>query len=218
MNVRSHEVVLNPDGFFREESERPRLLIPALIVFGVGLVEAGRSMYVSSYTTSAIEAGPGAGGGSGMMYLLTIPSLLVPFVTWMLVTAVLLGVCMYLGGEGEASETLKIAGWGYIPAIVGGVITFAVTVQFLGGTEPSGMQEVIETQTTLTDMLRSTEMRALKYSLVAWQGFIWTFGLKHAQNLELRKAAVPSGVVVSLIVGWDLLGSRFVTWLMGVAF
>jgi len=196
---------LDPDGFFRGESERPRLLVPALIVFAVGLVKAGRGVYVSGYTASAVESGVG-GAGSGVGYLLTIPSFLSPFVNWVLVTAVILGVCTYLGGEGEASKTLRIAGWGYVPALLGGVVTLGIAVSFLGGAEPSGMREAIETQTMLRGTLESTEMKVLKYTLVAWQGFIWTFGVKHAQSLELRKAALPAGVVVLLTLAWDLSG------------
>ena len=219
---RAHNIVLDPDGFFEDESKNPRLWIPAILVLLIGVVRVARSLYMNDYTTSAMEASgnaPAGGGvGGGMRVLFTLPSLVTPFVSWLVVAAVIVGVCTYLGGEGGGAETVAVTGWGFVPAVVGAVVTFGVTFYILSGTDPSGMQEALSAQRTLFEALRSTGMRAFGYLLVGWQAFLWTFGVRHVQNLELRKAAVPAVAAGALVVAWDLVGTAVMVRIMGVFF
>ena len=215
---RAHNLVLDPDGFFDAESQTPRLWIPAVVVLLIGVVRAGRGLYVSNYTTSAMEAGgsAGAGAGTGMRVLFTLPSLIIPFVPWLVVGGIFVGVCTYLGGEGGGTETLSVAGWGFVPALFGALVTLGLTLYILGGTNPSGIQEAVEVQRTMFETLRSVQVRALGYVFVGWQAFIWSFGIKHVHGLELRKATVPAVTAVAVIVAWDLFGGALLTAVMGV--
>jgi hypothetical protein len=214
---RAHRLVLDPDGFFDAESESPRLWIPAVIVLLIGVARMAQGLYVNGYTTSAMEAsGNAAGGGGGMRVLFTVPSLLIPFVSWLLIGAILVAVCAYLGGEGDGTDTLAVAGWGFVPALAGALMTLGVTLYILGGTDPSGIQEAVEVQGTLFETLRSTSVRALRYVLVGWQAFIWSFGISHVHGLELRKAALPAVTAGGVVVAWDLFGSAVITGIMGV--
>jgi hypothetical protein len=219
---RAHNIVLDPDGFFGDESDSPRLWVPAVVVLLIGVVRVAQSLYVSDYATSALEAGgngPARGGvGGGMRVLFTLPSLIAPFVSWLVVAALITGICVYLGGEGGGSETVAVTGWGFFPALVGAVVTFAVTFYLLSGTNPSGMQEAIDAQQTVFEVLRSTQMRAFGYVIVGWQAFLWTFGVRHVQNLELRKAAVPAVIAGALVVAWDLVGTTIMVRVAGVLF
>jgi hypothetical protein len=210
-------LVLNPDGFFDKEAESPRLWVPALIVLLVGVVRVARSLYVNDFTTSAMETGGGGpGAAGGMSALFTLPSLVTPFVSWLVVSGVILAVSAYLGGEGSASDTVAVAGWGFVPALVGALVTFGLTYHFLSGTNPSGVQEVVDVQRSLFETLSSAQVRGFGYVLVGWQAFIWCFGVRHAQSLELRRAAVPAVVAGALVVGWDLFGGAVLVRIMGV--
>lgn len=219
MAHRMYDLVLDPDGFFGKEVESPRLWLPALVVLLIGVVTVARSLYVSNYTASAMEAGgntASAGGAGGMRVLFTLPSLVTPFVSWLVIAAVLVGVSTYLGGEGSGSDTVAVAGWGFVPALVGTLVTFGITYHLLSGTDPSGVQEAADAQTAVFDTLRSAGMRGFRYALIGWQAFIWSFGLKHVQDLELRRAAVPAVAAAVFLVAWDLLGSAILVRIMGV--
>lgn len=217
MAYRTHKLVLNPDGFFKEESRDTRLWIPAVIVLLIGVVRILRGLYTSNYVSSAMESGAPAGGAGVMRYVFMLPSMLTPFISWLVIGVVLVAACMYLGGEGNASDTVAVAGWGFVPALVGALVTFGLTVYLLSGTDPSGMQEAFDAQQTVFETVRSTEMRAFRYVLVGWQAFIWTFGVKHVQDLGLKKAAVPAAVAAALVVAWDLFGNEVLLSIMGVA-
>lgn len=217
MEYRVHRLVLNPDGFFEGRSEGLSLWIPALAVFMIGVIRVARSLYVSDYTASAMEASGGASPtGGGMRMLFTVPSVITPFIGWLVIGAILVAVCTYLGGEGNGTDTVAVAGWGYLPALVGTVVALGVTFYILSGQDPSGMQEAVDTQRAVFETLRSTQMRAFGYLLVGWQAFIWTFGIKHVQKLELKRAAVPAIVAATLLVAWDLFGTAVIVKLVGV--
>jgi hypothetical protein len=217
MEYRVHRLVLNPDGFFEGRSEGLSLWIPALAVFMIGVIRVARSLYVSDYTASAMEASGGASpAGGGMRMLFTVPSVITPFIGWLVIGAILVAVCTYLGGEGNGTDTVAVAGWGYLPALVGTVLALGVTFYILSGQDPSGMQEAVDTQRAVFETLRSTQMRAFGYLLVGWQAFIWTFGIKHVQKLELKRAAVPAIVAATLLVAWDLFGTAVIVKLVGV--
>lgn len=217
MEYRVHRLVLNPDGFFEGKSEGLSLWVPALAVFLIGVVSVARSLYINGYTASAMEAGGGASpAGGGMRMLFVVPSAITPFIGWLVIGALLVAICTYLGGEGNGSDTVAVAGWGFLPALVGTVVTFGVTFYLLSGTDPSGIQEAIDTQKAIFETLRSTQMRAFGYLLVGWQAFIWTFGIKHIQKLEIKRAAVPATVAAALLVAWDLFGTAVIASIMGV--
>lgn len=220
MAYNAQKIVLDPDGFFEDASQGPRLWIPAVFVFLIGAVGVARGMYTSSYVSSAMETGgAGAAGGAGFTrYLFMLPSLVTPFVSWLVVGVVLVVVSMYLGGDGDLSDTVAVAGWGFLPALVGAVLTLGLTVHMLSGTDPSGIQEAAETQGAVFETLRSTEMRVIRYVLVGWQAFIWTFGVRHVQGLELRNSAIPAVTAACLVVAWDLFGDALLFRLMGVFF
>lgn len=215
MAYRTHELVLDPDGFFEKESRDTRLWIPAFVVLLVGLVRISRGLYTSNYVSSAMEGGAPAGGAGVMRYVFMLPSIITPFVSWLVIGVVIIGVCTYLGGEGGASDTFAVAGWGFVPALVGALVTFGLTVYLLSGTDPSGMQEAFDAQQTVFETVRSMEMRAFSYVLVGWQAFIWSFGVKHVHDIGLKRAAVPAAVAAALVVAWDLFGNAVLLRIMG---
>lgn len=197
------DLVINPDAFFEEEAESPRFLLPAGIVLIAGIVELAGGVYTSRYVASATE---GDGVGTGATVLFSLPSVLAPFVGWLVVGAVLVAITIYFGGEGNASDTVKVAGWGFVPSVVGSLVGLGVMVYVLSGTEPSGIEEAVNMQMEANEAVESAEMRALRYTLVAWQGYLWTFGVSHVRNVKLRSAAVAGGAAAALVVLWNAYG------------
>jgi len=213
------EVLTNPDKFFetRKKGEES-LKLPVFIVLISGIIGSISTFLSSSIMMEAMAKTlpPEAQGFMSFMPIgSAIGAVIASFIAWLIIAAVFFGISCIFKGEGKFKRTLEFVGYGYIPTIIGGLISavlvynFVTTVQIppITITDPAEIQEVI------TPLMRSPMLMlssAVSILFMLWSANIWVFGLKHARNLSTRNALITVAIPVAAyilysvyqMVGW----------------
>ena len=211
------EVLTNPNKFFetRKKGEES-LKLPVFIVLISGII-GGISAFLSS--SMMIEAmsktlPPEAQGFMSFMPIGSAIGVVVfSFIIWLIIAAVFFGISCIFKGEGKFKRTLEFVGYGYIPTIIGGLISavllynFVTTVQIPTITDPTKINEVITPLMKSPMMLLSSVISIL---FMLWSANIWVFGLKHARNLSTRNALITVAIPVAAYILYSVY--RMVGW------
>ena len=213
------EVLTNPDKFFETRMKgEESLKLPVFIVLISGII-GGISTFLSSSIMMEAMAKTLPPEAQGFMSFMPIGSaigaVIASFIAWLIIAAVFFGISCIFKGEGKFKRTLEFVGYGYIPTIIGGLISavlvynFVTTVQIppITITDPTEIQEVI-TPLMKSPMLMLSSAVGILFML--WSANIWVFGLKHARNLSTRNALITVAIPVAAyilysvyqMVGW----------------
>jgi hypothetical protein len=122
------------------------------------------------------------------------------FLAWPMYAVGLHVLSALAGGKESFLDTLAVAAWGMLPtmaqALVGlGVLYVALGSIDLAASDPERLASQVQ---SLRE--RAQGNNALISLVVAcWQGYVWTFGLKHARNLSTGGAAFAGGGVAMVV-------------------
>ena len=213
------EVLTNPDKFFetRKKGEES-LKLPVFVVLISGII-GGISAFLSSSIMMEAMAKTLPPEAQGFMSFMPIGSaigaVIASFIAWLIIAAVFFGISCIFKGEGKFKRTLEFVGYGYIPTIIGGLISavlvynFVTTVQIppITITDPTEIQEVITPLMKSPMMLLSSAVSIL---FMLWSANIWVFGLKHARNLSTRNALITVAIPVAAYILYSVY--RMVGW------
>jgi len=213
------EVLTNPNKFFetRKKGEES-LKLPVFIVLISGII-GGISTFLSSSIMMEAMAKTLPPEAQGFMSFMPIGSaigaVIASFIAWLIIAAVFFGISCIFKGEGKFKRTLEFVGYGYIPTIIGGLISavlvynFVTTVQIppITITDPTEIQEVITPLMKSPMMLLSSVVSIL---FMLWSANIWVFGLKHARNLSTRNALITVAIPVAAYILYSVY--RMVGW------
>ena len=213
------EVLTNPDKFFetRKKGEES-LKLPVFIVLISGIIGSISTFLSSSIMMEAMAKTlpPEAQGFMSFMPISTaIGAVIFSFIIWLIVAAVFFGISCIFKGEGNFKRTLEFVGYGYIPTIIGGLISlvlvynFITTVQIpaITTTDPTKIKEVIAPLMKSPMMMLSSAVGML---FMLWSANIWVFGLKHARNLSTRNALITVAIPVAAYILYSVY--RMVGW------
>jgi hypothetical protein len=196
------EIITDPDAFFRRETGEPSTLGPVAVVLVSGLVALGAVIPTTQLISQAVPD-----GGSVVATAATaggaIAAIVGPFVVWLLYTAAFYVISLVFEGEGGFVSLLKLVGWGFVPQILGAAVNAAAAFYAVSNIDPpSGSAEVGSAVAQFQNS--PTMMAATVFGIVitVWQGFLWTFAVKHGRNLDLRSAAltVAGPVLVGILL------------------
>jgi hypothetical protein len=203
------EVLTNPNGFFEAKmKEGVSLKVPVLIVLISGLISGIAAFLITGVTLEMLsetlppEAQSIAMTVGGLSAF--IGALVVSLLIWVVFAGVFYFISWLLKGEGTFKRTLEFVGYGYIPMVIGGIIStilmynFISTAQFPHVTDPAEITEIITQWMTANPMVRLSSIVGILFML--WSANIWIFGLKHARNLSTKNAVITVGIPVALYI------------------
>ncbi|MDD1684070.1 MAG: YIP1 family protein [Methanoregula sp.] len=202
------DILIRPDAFFRDlVKKKEDLKIPFLIVLAGSLVGAAYGYLIGGLTAKMMGSAM-----PGVETIITLSSvlgaLIGTFIFWIIWAGVIYALTFAFKGEGPFKRVLEVVGFGYLPQVLGSLITLVVafiyipriavpTITSAGLQDPVVLEQTIKAFMHDPAMMELTQISSL-ISLVflLWSANIWIFGIKHIRNLSPRDAALSVGIPV----------------------
>jgi len=206
------DILFRPDAFFEHGPHEPESLkIPALIVLTGGILAAAYG-YLMGELSARMMAGMMPGMDAIILISAVLGALVGTFIFWGIAAGIFYIISTFFKGSGSFNRVLEVVGYGYLPQIIGSLITLVAAIQYLPKiTVPVLTKaalddpEIIETAMTafmhdpaMLELTQITSLIAIVFML--WSANIWIFGMKHARMLTMRDAAICVGAPVILYV------------------
>jgi len=204
----------DPDGFFRRDpKEWSGLAVPAAVVIVSGIIAA-----LSGYLIGGVMAGLYPAGVEGlsdiapfMGWITAGSSFIGAFFGWLLFTAVFYVISLVFMGKGTFTRTLAAVGYGFIPTIIGNLISLLLYWYYLPGIQVTPVRDVLDIQSATLALTHSTVFLVtgvIGIIFLAWSASIWIFALRYSRELTPKNAAITVGipVLISIIITLVLLG------------
>jgi hypothetical protein len=202
MSPRILDILVNPNAFFqRAMQEKENIKIPFLILLAAAVVGA---IYGYGYggLTATLMAGEMEGIGPIILAVSVIGAFLGIFIFWAVWAGVIFLISMLFKGTGTFKRTLEFIGYGFLPQVLGSVISLIVALEYLPKVviphislaalqDPDLMQEAIKLLTRDPALLEFTQISTLiSIVFLLWSANIWIFGAQHARGLSMRDAVI----------------------------
>jgi hypothetical protein len=205
-------LLINPNAFFKDAlTEKENLKIPGLIVTILGIISA-----VYAYLIGGITGKMLGGMLPGMESIIAISAVLVTlfgvFIFWALWTGVFYLISMIFKGNGSFKKTLEFVGYGYLPQILGVILTIIVALQYLPriivpqittamAQDPQMILDATNALRHDPAMMEMTQVTSIiSIIFLLWSANIWISGIKNARQLSDRDSALCVGVPVVIYI------------------
>lgn len=208
------DILINPGAFFTGlMEERDESFTWPLIIVLAGGIAAAVYGYLIGGATARMMAGAMPGIEAIVTISTAIGALIGVFIFWLIWTAVVFCLSMIFKGQGSFKQTLGMIGYGYLPQVIGSVISIIVAIEYVPKIvvphitsammqDPVAMQETMKALMHDPAMLEMTQIISIiTIIFLLWSAHIWIFGLQKARNLSPRDAALCVGIpVVAYII------------------
>ena len=204
-------LLINPDAFFQKKmADKENLVIPAKIVLA-GAILGAAGGYLTSSLTAKIMGWAGFGTGFAVAFSV-IGAFIGIFVTWAVVTGIFYVISLVFNGNGSFSRCLEVIGYGFLPRVIGSLVTLVVTVVYIplipvpqiapdSFRNPQAILGATKTLMSDPTMIQFSRITmAVSILFLLWSAYCWIYGMKHARQLTLRNAAICVGVPVILYI------------------
>ena len=144
-------------------------------------------------------------------------SLIGMFAVWLILAVIMHGLSAFFNGKGSFRRTFEFVGYGFIPSLVGSTITVPMSWYYVSQAEVPkiSIAQLQQNPKVVKSIMLSIIPKDLVYSniiinvaVTAWSLTIWTFAIKHAREIELRKAFICA-LIPTLLFGvyqvWSIL-------------
>jgi hypothetical protein len=212
MKITPLDLLINPNRFFQQVlGEKEQLRYPGLIIL-LGAVVAA----ISGYSLGIISAGMMESAMQGMGTIIVIAAVIAAFAGTFLVWIVWAGVFFLVSkifkGTGSFKRCLEVVGYGYVPQIIGALITVIAALEYLPKVVvPHLTSAALENPQMIQDattalmhdpaMVAFTQITAvISIVFLLWSANIWIFGIKQVRNISMRDAAICVGLPVILFI------------------
>lgn len=203
----SSKLLLDPDAFFRKESSNLRRTRSTVVVVVAAIATTLSSIIITLELSAAfpddIRQVAALGGVIG-----AVMGFASVFFLWLVFAAVFQVLSRLFDGNGEFRETFFLVGWGFVPTIFSGLVSAAAAYYAVAGApNPETVQAIEEFSRQLKSRPIWEVANLVGVVFTVWSGFLWTFAVKHARDLELREAALTVGGPVAVMVLWSVFQS-----------
>ena len=202
------DLLINPRAFFDGmfAGEKPDLKIPVAIVVVLALLSGVTAMTVSSITVQIMPAEL-AGMGTVMSAIGFIAAFIMTFLMWIIWAAVFHGISALRGGKGSFNNTLAVAGYGFAPQIISGIISAVFSWWYFSGLTLPVVTDPLQIQAVVEEMMAAPELMAISaigMIFLVWSANIWIFGLMEARRIGAKDAAIAVLIPVAVSVAFTL--------------
>ena len=203
------KILMNPDAFFQGiTGEHENLKRPALIVLISALVGAAAAFLIVGPTVK-LMSGMIAGMDTIIILAAVIATLVITVISWLVYAGIFFILSTLFKGKGTFNRTLEVVGYGFLPQIMGGIITVLVALEYIPRVIvqpiPAGTTDSQIILAATTSMMHDPAMMAftqittlVSVVFLLWSANIWIFGLHHSRLLSVRDAALCVGIPVVL--------------------
>jgi hypothetical protein len=213
--VVSMELITNPDGFFREmKHKKVQILKPAVILILLAILLA---IYQYGFTTKLAQVLPEDISKFFMAgaIISIVGAFIGVFAIWLLVAAMMHGMSALFDGVGSFRRTFEYTGYGFLPSLIGSLITVPASAYYISQAEvprisfaqlqqnPNVVKEVIFSLLP-KDLIYSNLL--INFAVTIWSLVIWSFAVKHAREIELRKAFICASIPTVLFTMYHMWG------------
>ncbi|AIY91055.1 Yip1 family protein [Geoglobus acetivorans] len=208
-------LITDPDRFFEDLKNRDiNLKRPLAVVSALSILVSAYQYLLMSKLAQAIPEDLATFFVAGA-YIGIIGSFTGMFAVWVIMAIVMHGLSAFFGGKGSFRRTFEFIGYGFLPSLVGSLITVPVSAYYLMNAEiPKIDLAQLQNPDAVGDIILSFIPRDVVYSnliinlaVTVWGLVIWTFAVKHARGVELRKAficALIPTVLFGIYQIWNL--------------
>lgn len=191
-------LVMNPDRFFEELKQREiKIRVPLLIVLAIAVITSAYQYLLMSKLAQAFPAELAKFLMIGA-YIGIIGSFIGMFAVWMINAAIIHVISALFGGKGSFRRTFEFVGYGFLPSLIGSLITVSISAYFISQAHiPAIDVGQLQNKEAMKALMLSIIPKDLLYSnlminaaVTVWSLTIWTFAIKHAREIPTKKAFV----------------------------
>lgn len=214
MKISFRDLFFDPNTFFLNlTNEKENLKIPALIVLVAATVSAIYGYAASAPTLQLMEKlMPGM--GTIILLMAVAGAFIFTFLIWVIWAGVIHLLSSLLKGKGTFNRTLECIGYGYLPQIIGTIITLVLAFDYIpkvripslsSTTDPEAIQQA------MTALMKDPAMHELTMITLAvtiifliWSASIWIFGVKNIRQISLQNAAISVGLPLCAFISYSI--------------
>ena len=203
------KLLSNPNGFFSDlKKEEVKLKKPMAILIALAILLSAYQ-YILMLKLSQAFPPKLAVFFKMSAYFSIIGSLIGVFGVWLITAAIMHVVSALFNGKGSFRRTLEFVGYGFLPSLIGSLITFPMSAYYITNAEIPKIDIATFQQNPkiLGALIASLIPKDVIYSniliyiaMTIWSLSIWSFAIKHAREIELKKAFI-SALIPTVIFG-----------------
>ncbi|WP_229121574.1 YIP1 family protein [Halapricum desulfuricans] len=131
------------------------------------------------------------------------------FVIWFITTCAIVAVSgLLFDGKGTLRKAMKYISWGFIPAIIAGLLSsLLILVSLQGVVIPERPETMAQSVVRAQQGVITVFIAIIRSMSLIWMGVLWTFGIKHARKISIREAAVSAAPPVVFGIIWIVMQS-----------
>jgi len=212
------KLMTNPNEFFAELKQKDvKIKTPLLtIVLPLTLI---LSVYQYAIINKLSQALPEDIAQFLMIgaYMGIIGSFIGMFAVWLIVAVIMHGISSFFNASGNFRRTFEFTGYGFLPSLVGAVVTVPLSYYYISKAQlpKISVTQLVQNPNIAKTLISELVPKSIVYSnltinfvLTAWSLTIWTFAIKHAREIELKKAficALIPTVLFEIYQIWNVL-------------
>ncbi|WP_423792504.1 YIP1 family protein [Methanocaldococcus indicus] len=202
------EVLINPDTFFKKLSQKEiSLKEPFLIVLVFSIL-----ISISTYISTSVMFKIFPPQYQQIMSFIKVISLISTFIggliSWIIIAGIMHLISIAFKGKGKFKKTLSFVGYGFLPNIIGALITIPIAYYYLSHIHVQPLSiEQLQNPIIVQKVVKSIIPKSLVYfnlfvgiGVTLWNLYIWTFAIKYARNLDIKKAFITA-LIPTIIFG-----------------
>lgn len=191
------EVLTNPGGFFEKKIKEEADFKPPLMILGaMALISAISAYIIAGKVIGNLPSDVASVAQIGMA-IGAIFAIIVVFIIWVVYSGIFYLISVVFGGKGDFKRVLEFISYGFLPSILGSVISLVLTNKAYSSIDFSIQDSALLEKAMLSDpyIMASTVIGIL---LTLWSANIWIFAMIHSRSLTVKNALITVGVPIGM--------------------